>query len=919
MSRNADFTPSRGNYTSLTPFRYWCQKVLPLVYDDSLSYYELLCKVVDYLNKTMEDTETLNSDVTNLYTAYQQLQQWVNDYYESEDFEQAIDAGLDRMVEDGSMDTIITPVIASQLPDVVSNQIGGVVGNQLPNVVSSQIEGVVGNQLPNVVSSQIGVVVGNQLPGVVSTQIDDVVEGQIDDVVEGQIGDVVGEQISPVVASWLGSNLTPTTPAIDQTLTILDAGADATITGGRLKTVENIDGYENINVGLNNNCKIVRNSSTVMAISISRYIDTYPTGSGNVTYKQLFFRVNAGERYCINAHKPTITGSEGNYDAFTYAYGLKMSDSNVFITADYEPNTEAVLTNRMITVPDITISESDAQLVDGYIYLCVVTTNPSDPVYKVNPDETVVKQQEFSALKDDLSEQTYNLITGKRENVTINSSGGFALNTGTDMMIAPVVANQTYTVKTNDVSGLVCGFFLSNPYSAGVKTYNNSRTIQSSKTITAPITGWIAFRTSSGYSEAQIVAGTTDKEYIKPITATDYIARKSIATAESDIADSNAKLNAIITTKPVYQDITDYTVTDGAYKQYGDGNDSASDAWEYATLPVSKGEQYKISSAAGQWAKPWIVLNSTNTVIDYSAKPTSSPVSVDTESVIIPQNGAYLIINNRKADTEINIVKKTGEQYVVDGDSVYIDGKDLQSALEGENISNTLYGKVLCCCGDSITYGDDMDTEGITNDSNITVYQSDASGDFAETTSEYRKTWNWQIASRNNMTLYNAGVNGSTMQGIAEKNGFSLANGRYTKLPDNIDYLLIWFGWNDTAYGTLGTINDSTNESYYGGYNVVLPYLINKYPYTKIGLIVPFGTDAGHRDAIRQLGNKWGVAVWDNYQGGTPLYYGKEDSVGVDASIVTANRAKFQANGAHPNYKGHKQLADMIEEFLRGI
>ena len=40
---------------NLTPFRFWCQKVLPLVYDDSLSYYELLCKVIDYLNKMGED------------------------------------------------------------------------------------------------------------------------------------------------------------------------------------------------------------------------------------------------------------------------------------------------------------------------------------------------------------------------------------------------------------------------------------------------------------------------------------------------------------------------------------------------------------------------------------------------------------------------------------------------------------------------------------------------------------------------------------------------------------------------------------------------------------------------------------------------------------------------------------------------
>lgn len=38
---------------------FWCQKVLPLVYDDSLSYYELLCKVVKYLNDHIELINTL--------------------------------------------------------------------------------------------------------------------------------------------------------------------------------------------------------------------------------------------------------------------------------------------------------------------------------------------------------------------------------------------------------------------------------------------------------------------------------------------------------------------------------------------------------------------------------------------------------------------------------------------------------------------------------------------------------------------------------------------------------------------------------------------------------------------------------------------------------------------------------------------
>ena len=47
-------------------FRFWCQKVLPAVYDDSLSYYELLAKVVDYLNQVIEITNTQSDAITEL-------------------------------------------------------------------------------------------------------------------------------------------------------------------------------------------------------------------------------------------------------------------------------------------------------------------------------------------------------------------------------------------------------------------------------------------------------------------------------------------------------------------------------------------------------------------------------------------------------------------------------------------------------------------------------------------------------------------------------------------------------------------------------------------------------------------------------------------------------------------------------------
>lgn len=46
--------------------RYWCHKILPLVYDDSLSYYEVLCKTSAKLNEVIDSTNGL-LDAWNLY------------------------------------------------------------------------------------------------------------------------------------------------------------------------------------------------------------------------------------------------------------------------------------------------------------------------------------------------------------------------------------------------------------------------------------------------------------------------------------------------------------------------------------------------------------------------------------------------------------------------------------------------------------------------------------------------------------------------------------------------------------------------------------------------------------------------------------------------------------------------------------
>lgn len=147
---DASFTPeiqdseestNKQTYSATGSFRFWCQKVLPLVYDDSLSYYELLCKVVNYLNNVIQNVDNLNTSVDNTNTAfnnlqsyvnatkdtlvevYGELEQYVNDYFNNLDVQEEINSKLDSMAEDGSLSTIISPFIPSAVSDWLSNNI----------------------------------------------------------------------------------------------------------------------------------------------------------------------------------------------------------------------------------------------------------------------------------------------------------------------------------------------------------------------------------------------------------------------------------------------------------------------------------------------------------------------------------------------------------------------------------------------------------------------------------------------------------------------------------------------------------------------------------------------------------------------------------------------------------------------------
>lgn len=136
------FEPSlvHGSVTTLTPFRYWCQKVLPLVYDNSLSYYELLCKVVEYLNDTMENVNTVGENTNALYQSYLELVEYVNTYLSDENLQVFIDNTLDRLAREGKLSLLVNyNAVTERLDFALNTQAGNSSGETLETDVYNPI------------------------------------------------------------------------------------------------------------------------------------------------------------------------------------------------------------------------------------------------------------------------------------------------------------------------------------------------------------------------------------------------------------------------------------------------------------------------------------------------------------------------------------------------------------------------------------------------------------------------------------------------------------------------------------------------------------------------------------------------------------------------------------------------------------
>lgn len=152
---SADFTPEKEDYKILTPFKMQVLTNFPYIEADfdALTNYELLCKIVEYLNAVIANENEVTEQITSLYNAYVSLQDYVNDYFDNLDVQEEINNKLDELADDGTLTQLIKGYV-DPIYEAYETTINANICNQNANItaISNKVDAAT-NGSPLVASS----------------------------------------------------------------------------------------------------------------------------------------------------------------------------------------------------------------------------------------------------------------------------------------------------------------------------------------------------------------------------------------------------------------------------------------------------------------------------------------------------------------------------------------------------------------------------------------------------------------------------------------------------------------------------------------------------------------------------------------------------------------------------------------------
>lgn len=97
-------------YTNLTPFKWYVLENFPFIEADfdALTNWQLFCKLGKEINKIINSVNLSGQQVEELTKAFNDLQDYVNNYFNNLDVQEEINNKLDEMAQNGELTNLVT-------------------------------------------------------------------------------------------------------------------------------------------------------------------------------------------------------------------------------------------------------------------------------------------------------------------------------------------------------------------------------------------------------------------------------------------------------------------------------------------------------------------------------------------------------------------------------------------------------------------------------------------------------------------------------------------------------------------------------------------------------------------------------------------------------------------------------------------
>lgn len=166
----------------------------------------------------------------------------------------------------------------------------------------------------------------------------------------------------------------------------------------------------------------------------------------------------------------------------------------------------------------------------------------------------------------------------------------------------------------------------------------------------------------------------------------------------------------------------------------------------------------------------------------------------------------------------------------------------------------------------------------------------------------------------------------------------------YQNIPEDVDYVTIMLGINDSQHDgrgstgdgedatgiiTLGTITDADTSTYYGAWNVVLGWLRENRPFAHVGIVISNGIeDPDWVGAIEAVARKWGYPTLNlNGDDRCPVMiraYNPDVPSQIKQIIKEKQAVDYDGTitgsaNTHPNWQTHELESTIFEAWLRSL